>query len=393
MKNIFLSLFLLFVLFNNAIFNSLSLYGSTWTVMFTVVLMIVFFIFVLFLPEKVKLTNQDLKLLLLMFLIIVVGLLGNHFFNYTNLHKFIITDIIDFMKFPFCFVAIRALDIDYFLAKSFVKVGQYPVKLMIIVVFVCGIISQFKNIGMTPNTRVWHGIHAYSFLFSHPTYFVISCIFMLSLITSFNAIHSKLYVFMILVSVLLALRTKGMVIVVIFVILKYCKSFFQKHKIFYLSTIFCATLIVGWSKLQQYLSFNSSARESAYVNAWDILKKHFPIGSGFSTYGSFLSGKAYSSLYIDFPIPNGFDEYGYPTPLLGDTGYPYYISQFGFIGFLLFIDMLIKVYKILTWKKFTLSSLTIFFYILFALTSESSLLNYGVETAIILTTVNYIENN
>ena len=393
MENVFLSLFLLFVLFDNAIFNILSINGSGWTVIFTISLLMIFVIFMLFLPDRLKVTKLDLKVMILTTIIIIVGLLGNYFFNYTNSIQFIITDVIDFIKFPFCFIAIRSLNIDRSLAKSFINFGQYLVKIMIAIVFICGIISQFKDIGMTPNTRVWFGIHAYSFLFPHPTYFVLSCIFMLSLITSVNVKHLNIYVFILLISTLLGLRTKGAVIVVVFIVLKYCKNFFRQHRFFSWLGVFFATLIVGWSKLHEYLSYTGSAREAAYVNAWDILKKHFPIGSGFSTYASFLSGKAHSALYIDYPIPEGFDMYGLPTALLGDTGYPYYIAQFGIIGFLLFIVLLIDIYRILTQKKFALSSLVIFFYVVFALGSESSLLNFGVETAVILATVNYIENN
>lgn len=393
MENIFLSIFLFFVLFDNAIFNIISSSSTSWTAVFTVLLIIILLFFILFLPVKLKITKLDLKVLTLTTILIIVGLLGNYFYSYTTSIQFITIDIIDFIKFPFCFIAIRILGIDRYFAKAFLNIGQYMIKPMIIVIFICGIISQFKNIGMTPNTRVWHGVHAYSFLFSHPTYFVISCIFMLSLITSFNMSHSKTYVLMILFSTLLALRTKGAVIIVIFIVLKYYRNFFKRHNILSWSSVFCITLIVGWSKLNEYLSYNSSARESAYINAWNILKTHFPIGSGFCTYASFLSGKAYSSLYTDYPIPNGFDMYGYPTALLGDTGYPYYIAQFGLIGFVLFIMLLINIYKILTRKKFALSSLVIFFYLLFALASESSLLNYGVEAAIILATVNFIENN
>lgn len=393
MKNFFLSLFLLFVLFDNAIFNVLSNVGTSWTVIFTILLIVIFFIFVLFLPSKLEITKLDLKVLFLTIMIIAVGLLGNFLFNYTNSIQFIVTDIIDFIKFPFCFIALRILNIDRYFAKAFINFGQYLVKLMIIIIFICGIVSQFKDIGMTPNSRVWFGIHAYSFLFSHPTYFVLSCIFMLSLITSANVKHLKVYELMIVISTLLGLRTKGVVTIVIFMILKYYKGFFKQHNIFSWFSVFFVMLIVGWSKLHEYLSYTSSARESAYVNSWSILKKHFPIGSGFSTYGSFLSGKAHSVLYVDYPIPEGFDQSGLPTALLGDTGYPYYIAQFGLVGFLLFIGLLIDVYRILTQKKFALSSLVIFFYVLFALGSESSLLNYGVETAVILTTVNYIENN
>lgn len=393
MENVLLSLFILFVLFDNAIFNFSSVNGTAWTVVFTLLLLFLFILFALFLPNKLKITKLDLKVLFLMSIIIIVGLLGNYIFNYTSSVQFIATDVIDFMKFPFCFIAIRSLKIDRYLARSFINFGQYIVKIMIIVIFICGIISQFKNIGMTTNTRTWHGLHAYSFLFSYPTYFVLSCICILSLITSINIKHLKVYETMIMVSALLGLRTKGAVIIVIYILLKYCKGFFKRHKLFSWLSVLCASLIVGWSKLHEYLAYSGSARESAYVNSWDILKKHFPIGSGFSTYASFLSGKAHSALYVDYPIPEGFDVYGLPTALLGDTGYPYYIAQFGLIGFLLFIDLLVSIYKILTQKKFALSSLVIFFYILFSLSSESSLLNCGVEMATILATVNYIENN
>ncbi len=366
--------------------------AGKWTVFFVILLIVIFLFFTIFMPQKLVLNRNDIKILFILVVMVIIGVLGNIKFKYVESYTFIITDIIDFLKFPLTFVLLKILQFDKLFAESYLKVGNKIVKLVVCLMFICGLISQVVNIGMTPNGRVWHGIKAYSFLFSHPTYYVATCIFILGLLISENKQKNTIFEIILIISTLLGLRTKGLIVIVMYLVIKIFHKFFKEHRLIFGSSSLLIAYLVGKIKLQEYMAFSNSARESAYRESMQIIGNHFPFGSGFASFGSYLSGTAGSTIYARYPIVEGFNQFGYPTALLGDTGYPYYIAQFGFIGVILFVYLLFLIYKSLVEVNFNIASIVIFLYLIVALTSESSLLNYGVEAAVVLATVNSISN-
>jgi hypothetical protein len=102
---------------------------------------------------------------------------------------------------------------------------------------------------------------------------------------------------------------------------------------------------ISQSKIQDYLSWSWSPRAALYTNAIAILKNYFPIGTGFATFASSISGKYYSKLYFIFGMnmKPGVRPGDYVD--LGDAGMAYYIAQFGIIGLILFIAILMLIFK------------------------------------------------
>ena len=83
-----------------------------------------------------------------------------------------------------------------------------------------------------------------------------------------------------------------------------------------------------------------------------------------------------------------FDAQGNPTAVLGDTGYPYYIAQFGVVGIILLtisIKNLLKMVR--SQKQMNWSAILLLIYLCIALTGESTLLNAGVEFAVTLAVI------
>ena len=134
------------------------------------------------------------------------------------------------------------------------------------------------------------------------------------------------------------------------------------------------------------MKWTESGRMSFWTESFNLAEKCFPLGSGFGTFASHVSGKYGSKLYSFIHIKEIFDAKGNPTAVLGDTGYPYYIAQFGVIGIMLLALSLKNLMKIIN-NKMNGSALLLLIYLGIALTGESTLLNAGVEIAVTLAVI------
>ena len=77
------------------------------------------------------------------------------------------------------------------------------------------------------------------------------------------------------------------------------------------------------------------------------MKKCFPIGSGFGTFASSISGEYYSSLYYTYGFYGKEDVSELDYSALGDTQWPYYYAQFGFFGLIAFVVILVLLYRMI----------------------------------------------
>lgn len=395
---IIINFLLLFSLFQDILFNCFSLpkIFNYWDEFFEIIIIIIG-IFLTLKKSKYVFNRDTFICLIILFLLIIEGIIGNLLFNYTTSFSFIIRDIVGFIKFPLCFLALHEynkFDKLYVLVKN----GTIKVlKFSVYVVFILGVISLFKNIGLSQNS-IRYGIRPYKFLFSHPTYLVLYSILSLALLKKF-VVPSKILKFelMLLFIIIITMRTKGIIVVMLYTFFRFFGKIIKKHKFLTLVAIILIVFFSSRSKMDEYESYSTSAREVFYEYSFVITKNNFPFGSGFATYASHLSRKANSKIYDFVNIPlyyTSSGEKGYSV--YGDTGYPYYIGQFGLIGVILIIILSIKIYKIC--KKNcdgynNLSILLVGFYIVVALTSESILIGNGFELALVLAIVSSININ
>ena len=139
---------------------------------------------------------------------------------------------------------------------------------------------------------------------------------------------------------------------------------------------------LGYNKIQYYLLDNSDfARAMLYGTSFVIAREHFPLGSGFGTFGSFISGKIYSPLYYKYGLSNIYGLTENNNSYISDTFWPMILAQFGFLGLILFVAIIgIIFHKIWSIRKlnkyYFLSSMCLMLYLLIASTSESSFVNY-----------------
>ena len=181
------------------------------------------------------------------------------------------------------------------------------------------------------------------------------------------------------------MRTKGIMFMSIYLLTTYFGKYLKKIKLLYIFVALFLLTLVSYSKIELYKSFSSSPREVLYAGSLKLLAHYFPFGSGFGTFASHISAKYYSNAYSFINLPSYYLQTKGILVTLGDAGYPYYIAQFGFFGIILILLLFYKIYKLAIGNSSNKKSITIIFiYILIAVTSESTLLNCGLEIALVI---------
>lgn len=393
MKTIFSIIIVVFLFFYNALTNVISLPEAIkyWDE-FVVIFLLIYVLFKKSLSDNNHIkTDIFLSYILIVFLIIS-GLLSNRIYKYNSNASAIFRDIIQFLKFPLSVLIMKDTDLDKKIMTIFdAKITKKILKVCTIIIFSLGVISIFKNIGMSMSS-VRNGINPYKFLFSHPTYLVLCCVMLICYFKAFCSDNSKLYILLLMVSIVLAMRTKGLIFIAVYIFFKYTGKWVKKFKILYWILIVAVMYGVAYKKLQLYDTYTTSAREVLYKESINFSKKCIPLGTGFATYGSHLSWKYKSRIYDLIKIPFYEVKDGNPAAVLGDAGYSYYIGQFGVLGIVLLVLLGKHIYKISTIKVDKTCKLAItllYIYILVALTSETTLVNNGIELAVMISAISY----
>lgn len=385
---IFLGELYLLLIFNGVIFNLAPLpdFCGLWDEAITVLLILLSFFKLIKRNKGCFLLNNDFRFLTPWLIIVITGMISNLIWDYAGSWQAVIRDMVGFLKFPLCFIAIRFLGYDKKIRRFLENKGFKFLKVIIIVIFVFGVFSLFKDIGLSQSNEFRHGIYSYQFLFNHPNSLGLVMVLLLCLVDSFENKHNFNYIIMCLGTLVLTMRTKILAFVAVFIYVKYGEKWSKKYKAIFWVSVTCLILLVSYGKLSVVMKWTESGRMSFWFGSFNLAEKCFPLGSGFGTFASHVSGKYGSKVYSFMHIKEIFDAQGNPTAVLGDTGYPYYIAQFGIIGITLLILSVKNLMKIIN-NKMNWSALLLLIYLGIALTGESTLLNAGVEIAATLAVI------
>ncbi|MST79590.1 hypothetical protein FYJ61_03640 [Lactobacillus equicursoris] len=293
-------------------------------------------------------------ILLFVLITILIGGLGNYYWNYQSSTIAIWKDVLAYIKAPIiaCALIVRkriskknddvALNVAYTISTYFVTTT-----------FIFGMISLVKNIGMSYDLR--SGILSFKFLYTHPTFLASSLVLTSVVLVAYNKptfIPKKIFYIENLITLVLTMRDKAFAYVALFIVLIFIIPDFRKipKSVIPIAIIaaFAIAYFISRNKLQEYMTWSWSPREALYTGSFYVLKKCFPIGSGFATFANSLSGEYYSKLYylLGMSLKPGVNPSDYAD--LGDAGMAYYIAQFGIIGLMLFIAILVIIFKVAT---------------------------------------------
>lgn len=287
--------------------------------------------------------SDETKIILMCGIVFLVGILSNVVYNYANVWN-VIKDILGTFKFFITYCS------GMYLAKKY-KSHRLKIKLIrtakfgVIIIFLFSIVSLFVDIGMGDSIR--YGIRSFRFVYTHYTYLVFNEVLLL---TTIMCEEKKNYIYygMSFAALILTLRTKAALFIVIVIgVSFFCRddrkiSFKTLFKARYIIPLCVVGILIARGKVKEYLSWgvSNSIRVGLHYEGLRIMRDFFPLGSGFATYGTNLSYKTLSPIYMKYGMLNYQDLLYYGGATISDVYWPSIYAQFGLIGGMAFVAAL-----------------------------------------------------
>lgn len=287
-----------------------------------------------------------------MIAMILFGFVGNLLhYKYSYGIIYILEDAFLFAK-PFIiflatYLAIDRQDIISYVFNAIRNLSSY----LVFFIFACLVFSYATNSSLMLNHSDWVPIPQLPFFvfFAGRPAPLAATVGVMYLLFLTDLENSKYRVCRIMCILILFFAQSGMgygiLLLGIFVALFKLKKPLRWYSII---VIILVVIIIEWDDLSSYLLSGTAARSVLFRDSFKILKRFFPFGSGFSTYGGTIAGHHYAKLYIEY----GFDRVWGLTPIvdqennfLYDTYYPQVFAQLGAIGTVTFVGIFIYWFK------------------------------------------------
>lgn len=339
--------------------------------------------------------------------LVVIGLLGNLVHPGLQTSKAaIFKDIIALCKFPAIFFVMerRTASLEK-REETLVKIAKISRWIVVLTLFAV-VLGFFVDLGFyTNDVRI---LPSCTFIFSNPTYFISSYVMIAAVLMAESIRKNRVYLLIECLLLFLTQRVKGyafIVFIVAFVLLgekwvsRILTAIFgsDKEKIKPVRLVLAAAVlglvfvVVGKPRLDRFLYLGiAAARVALYVVGIRILIDFFPLGSGFGTFASYLSGKHYSNIYEIYGISNVWGLQRHFYNFVSDAFWPYIYGQFGIFGMLIYLKLIISIF----FRQFRsglsdgsrIAVAAVWVYVLIASTSEAYFTNgTGVQMALFLT--------
>ena len=322
---------------------------------------------------KIKYLKEDGKLFLALFGILIIGIVSNLFSNIQTI-KYILGDILIFYKFFMIYYIARVL-----FKKS--KINIVLIRIIIIFLFLGTLYDYAFSVNITGYLR--YGIPSNYFIYGSPIGLVSVSSFILSCYLLEN---KKIDLFVILNCFVIfsTLRFKAFVFIIFTIVLYlYIIKFNKRINISKFLILGLIGFSIAYSQIDFYFfsSIDTTARGQLLVNSIAIMKDYMPLGTGFGTFASYMSGINYSILYYNYNLAGIYGLSPNYTAYLSDSFWPMIFAQFGIIGTILFIYCIknlfnkIQKYDLKKDKYIYYAKMLAFVYMLISSVTESAFVN------------------
>lgn len=301
-------------------------------------------------------TKQDVIALALVAAFLLFGLLGNLIFGYRTEAFLILLDVIASVKGIAYYFGFKALRINSKQARRIINGVYYLFYIYITIAFVLSILSLMFDIGMRDERG--YAIPAFKFLYvgsgnaSLPYYVIMGCAAMkISLQKGLKRID-YLYVLFGLTSWALTLTSRAIGFAVLYVVLAFFVIYISGKRRFRIRLWQCVCLgvimcLIGWSQFSNYFFNKDTARYNLLYYGLVTLKKCFPIGAGFGTYGSAVAADHYSPLYVQYGFEHVYGLSSSYSAFSSDGLWGELFGQFGLFGTICFVAVFVIIFMTL----------------------------------------------
>lgn len=389
LTNFFTPVILIILIFQNTLQNLFTPFKYTDEILGVLFLgLITFCIF-----QGMKIQKREIIYLLLILSCLVLGMLGNYIFKYQTSLFIVFSDFISTFKMFFIWIGAR-----YFLNLFSVRDLKRTVNILVpicnvysLLMLTYAVLNVFVDVNMSYDIR--YGIRSFAFFYGTPGLVINQVSYFILLLVAKEKYFKRSQIPMLIVNsfiVLLTLRSRGIVLILVFWVLYYYFIFLKKKSIKKsLIPIVLVSLYAGYSQFVHYFLEGVTPRQRFVVGAVQIVKEHLPLGSGFATWGSSAAADNYSVLYYQYGISQAWGMSPDLKLFLNDNYWPMIFAQFGIIGAVLFSSLFVfLIYDITKQIKFnSYSRLIGYFYIIdvvFGSVQSSYPAHYSIVTLTLL---------
>lgn len=301
-------------------------------------------IYITMLALNKRLLNADKIIYFVLVCITVLGVVSNVFSRLGQDVFAILVDIVALWK-PFaCFLAFKHLAIDCF--NEIIKKTVSIVRLIILFVTAVAIIGQFVDIGVTREVSDF-GTKTFVFYWDntlHTGWLLYCCV----LVLSASSVSQREFYFYLVLSYIPLFLT-GSFTVICWMLLEFLllillkrKQSLKKSQVVLLSI---PIILTSAADISKYLLSDTAPRAKLIKGGIQVANQYFPFGSGFATYGSEMASRYYSQIYRQFGWAHSWGLGIKDGQYLNDNFFASIVGQFGWIGLLLYVVGLVKVFE------------------------------------------------
>lgn len=353
-----------------------------------------------------KMEKHELANWIFLAALVVIGALGNLF--HPGLQEStvaIIKDVVALCKFPAIFFVLqRRVSSPEQQKETLTSIAKVSRWILVLTLFAV-VIGRFVDLGFyTDDIRI---LPSCTFIFTNPTFFISSYVMIAAVLIAESINKNRTFLLLDCLLIFLAQRSKGYIFIAFLVIIlilgekwitKILNIFLgsDKEKVNPLRVIVAVIVlglmfyVVGKPRLERFLALGlASVRVALHVVGIRILGDYFPLGSGFGTFGSYLSGEYYSNIYALYGIDRVWGMSKNFYSFISDVFWPYIYGQFGLFGLLIYgkviLDIFFRQFRSGIADSSRIAMVTVWIYALIASTSEAYFTNgTGVQMALIL---------
>lgn len=324
--------------------------------------------------RKSRFTREMKIALCLLFAIVVIGLFGNFLSGIVSDTFFILVDILACSKFFIIYFALKSILGN---TSYFVSYMARESKVLLVLMLACLAINQFVDIGMTYEMR--YGLKAFQFVFIHPTHMVTLSLACMAFIYSDASNGWKKYIGIALILMAMSLRSRWVALaLVIVLIIIFVRKGSTRAPFVVIGVGSVSAFLVGQAQMSVYYgSASESARGHLMTTALSVFQNFFPLGAGFASFGSGVTKTIYSPLYYQYGLQNVYGLAPNNPSYLTDTFWPVVLAQFGFLGLIIWLLLLIMLvvdfYRLGIASGMLVLSLTMIAAILISTTASGSI--------------------
>lgn len=310
---------------------------------------------------------------------ITCGVVSNALSGFDIQTRAILTDIFTFCKFPLVIMCCAIFPKKSSGSHSFWRLLVLESQILIVVMVVCaGLNILFYGHFLDMGSGFRYGIASFKFIFYHPEVVNLFTLGLIAILLIDKPSGHRVVILLGLLVMCLTLRSKAMGFSAAVAIILLTMNKGRITPVQLLLGLFFAVLVAN-GQFSNYYESGESARSLLTEGGFAVAQDYFPLGSGFATFGSAVTGTEgnYSPLYYRFGYNNVWGLAPGYTFFISDTFWPTVVAQLGYVGAICYIGAVGITLKLIydRYKKYGRDAtiIIVLFYLVICTTATSAI--------------------